>query len=173
MVAFNGTALVQVADMDWNVHSSDELFTRLVNEVRQASAHMLRGTKGRLAGFFWMQGESDAMSSNAQPGMSLLYRQNLEALINRFRRSFKNSNLPVVIARIAVPETDARGRHFGYRDRVREAQQAVAEADPRIALISTDDLPRQADDLHFTTQGQLEMGRRFIVAWLQLTRGMD
>ena len=119
-----------------------------------------------------MQGESDARSTNAQPDMSLLYRHNLEALINEFRWRFKNNNLPVVIARIAVPETDAHGRHFDYRDTIREAQRALAEADPHITLISTDDLPRQTDDLHFTAQGQLEMGRRFITAWLRLTRDM-
>ena len=102
--------------------------------------------------------------------MSLLYRQNLEALIDEVRREFDNIDLAVVIARISVPEIDTHGRHFGYRDTIREAQQAIAEADHYVALISTDDLPRQPDDLHFTAQGQQEMGKRFITEWLQLTR---
>jgi len=169
-VAFNGTALAQVEGMDWNVQSGNELLDQLINEVRRALSHMPKRTKGRLAGFFWMQGESDARSASEQPGMSLLYRQNLEALIEEVRLKFDKLDLPVVIARIAVPEVDTRGRHFAYRDTVREAQQAIAEADRYVALISTDDLPRQPDDLHFTAQGQWEMGKRFIAEWLQLTQ---
>lgn len=169
-VAFNSTALAQVAGMDWNVQSSNELLEHLVNEIHRALTHMPKRTKGWLAGIFWMQGESDARSASEQPGMSILYRQNLEALIDEVRRKFDKINLPVVIARIAVPEVDARGRRFGYRDTIREAQQAVAEADRYVAMISTDDLPRQTDDLHFTAQGQQEMGKRFIAEWLQLTQ---
>lgn len=169
-VAFNGTALAQVTDPDWNARSSNELFEHLVNEVHRALTQMPKRTKGKLAGLFWMQGESDASSNRAQPGMSLLYRQNLDALIDEVRREFDNIDLAVVIARISVPEIDTHGRHFGYRDTIREAQQAIAEADHYVALISTDDLPRQPDDLHFTAQGQQEMGKRFITEWLQLTR---
>lgn len=167
-VAFNGTALALVDSMDWNVQSSNELFAQLLHQIHEALSQLPNNTKGILAGFFWIQGESDAKSNNAQPDMSLLYRQNLEALIKKVRKEFNKTDLPVVIARIAVPEVDARGRYFGHRDIIRGAQQAVAEADRRIALISTDDLEKQNDQLHYTSQGQLEMGQRLFEAWLQL-----
>lgn len=167
-VAFNGTYLGRSARLDWNVNSNNELFHRLIGEINRSANNMPEHKIGWLAGFFWIQGESDAKSSSEQPAIALAYYQNLKALIESIRRKFDCPFLPVVIARIAVPEVDARGRRFSYRNIIRGAQEALARNDNFIGMISTDDLPKQPDNLHFTSQGQLEMGRKLAEAWLCL-----
>ena len=167
-VTFDGTALARVGKPDWNVDSG-ELFTRMLEEVKSALREAEGTAEARLAGFFWMQGESDAVEGKAQPGMAKRYRKNLQALVVTLRKHFGQDTLPVVIARISPPERDRKGRHFRYREMVRRAQRQVAMGDRWTALVETTDLSRQEDDLHFTAESQQVLGGRFADAWLALT----
>ena len=53
---------------------------------------------------------------------------------------------------------------FSFKEVVRQAMAAVAEADPLVFLVDTDDLQLKSDSLHFGTEGQLGMGTRFAEA---------
>lgn len=59
-------------------------------------------------------------------------------------------------------------RGFPHIEQVRTAQKQVAATVPRTSLVPIDGLSRKRDQVHFDTQGQLELGRRFAAAYLKL-----
>lgn len=116
-----------------------------------------------IAGFFWMQGETDAYST----GTAGRYRTNFTQFLQRVRSDLGNSNLPVVFGRIS----NSTHPLMTYRSTVRAAQAAVDAADPNAAMVDTDDLPLNvADNIHYTDASLKVLGQRFARAWLMLAR---
>lgn len=85
------------------------------------------------------------------------------------QRDFGAPALPFLIAQICprIIELDTLRHRHPCREPVRESQEAVAQADPYVALIPTDDLP-ESDNLHFDTAGLIVLGRRYARAYVQL-----
>ena len=166
-VAFDGTSLGQSPGADWNV-SSNELFGQLLGQVAMAMDALPSHLEPVLCGFFWMQGESDAVAGNGQPALAEGYGKNLRDLVIALRQALARPGLPVIIARISPPAVDRRGRRFPFRGQVRRGQTEVAQALEQMAVIDTRGLPRQADDLHFTAEAQQQLGLRFARAWWRL-----
>ncbi len=165
-VAFNSTALSQLPVTDWNPESKNELYDLLVSEVQLALANLPFGYTGKIAGFVWVQGESDAQSKGLkgtlarQPEMASRYKINLQMFIQNLRRDFSYKKLPVLISEISVPEIDSSGREFLYRDLIAQAQYEVAAMDMNIILVHTNGLDKSLDLLHYTVTGQAELGLR-------------
>lgn len=105
-----------------------------------------------IEGMAWMQGESDC-NDNEAPN----YAANLAAFINDVRATYR-ADLPFVVGRLSANQTN---RQPGPLAIVMAAQTAVAEADPRVGLVDTDDFGLLSDDLHFSTPGILDMGVAF------------
>lgn len=167
-VARGGVTLGQVSGDDWHPNSSGELYDRLLTRIGQAQADIINnGDTPVLAGFYWMQGESDAKSGGAgsppppQPGTANSYEANLNLLLLSLRGDLGMPELPVVIGQISAPDIDADGREFLFNDTVAAAQANVAASDPWTWLVATDDLPLRPDQLHFDAVGQEMLGVRF------------
>jgi hypothetical protein len=155
-LAFNGTSL----HWHWNSARPDGLYQALVGRVRYARS-ILSETTDRpttLAGFFWMQGESDANHRD----QALAYGKLLTTFIKALRTDLAAPKLPVVIGRIQ----DLRhvSSRFGrYSDVVRREQAAVARNTPNVFAVSTDGLERDTlSPIHFSSRGTLDLGRRFV-----------
>jgi len=159
---------------DWNpdgVSRGDEdvyrgpVYPALLAAVDAVSKQVReQGETPLIAGMLWMQGERDSVIEV----MANAYDANLRAFILQVREDLGNTDLPFLMGQIGpriIELPDLEYRH-AFRDTVREAQTAVAESMPDVALIGTDDLP-QSDNLHFTTAGLLELGRRYAVTYLQ------
>jgi hypothetical protein len=152
--AVSGTNLFD----QWNPGGSGNLYDAMVARVNQSIADLQtqRGETAYVAGFFWMQGESDAMSAAFRGD----YAANLTNLIASVRAEFGKPNLPFVFGQIidfAPPDSTS----------VRAQQQAVADAVPTTAFILTDDLPHN-DFIHFSGQGIYTMGERFAAGYLSI-----
>lgn len=115
-----------------------------------AAAHPLATLD--LQAMVWMQGESDAVS-----GLSTSYQANLVAFIADVRATY-GASLPFVIARLSSQQTALDAGHLAT---VRAAQDAVAAADPRTAVFSTDGFGIKTDNLHFNGAGLQAMGSAF------------
>jgi hypothetical protein len=89
------------------------------------------------------------------------YQENLPRWIESTRRDIGNATMPIAMNR-AVPPVPGRP---SYLDVVRQAQDSLKL--PAFRVFDCDDVPR-GDKVHFTTEGQLEMGRRFATAMLEL-----
>jgi len=129
------------------------LYQRLLEQVAAITAN--RETE--LAAVFWMQGERDAR----YPAAGAAYERNFAALIQRIRRDLKAPDLPFIFGQVNPPA----GTYPGLAA-VRAAQVRVAERVGRTTLVTTDDLTKRPDRLHYDTQGQLALGRRFAAAYL-------
>lgn len=102
-----------------------------------------------IEGMLWLQGERDAKG-----GLEDGYESNLTAFIADVRATY-GADLLFVIGRLSIDQTDIPPGPLGV---VRAAQAAVADADPRAALLDTDVFGMKGDDLHFDAAGQQQIG---------------
>ncbi|WP_437563266.1 sialate O-acetylesterase [Sorangium sp. So ce542] len=123
-----------------------------------------------IAGLLWMQGENEAGWAAA-----FGYGDTLRGFIATIREDLGAPGLPVVLGRISDNLYPANGGPIAAGkeaniDAVRAAQVAVAEEDPRVAWVDTDDFaPRRADDTwHFDSAAYQRLGERFAEAYLAL-----
>jgi len=105
--------------------------------------------------FCWMQGERDAKEK-----LNAAYGDALKQLIANLRRDLKQPNMNFVIGRIS-DHLKADNKPW---EAVRQAQVALAQADPRGAWVDCDDLNNKGnnDDLHYTKEGYELLGRRYV-----------
>lgn len=151
--AVNGTNLYS----QWNPSTPGGLYSQMVAQVQTALADLpvqQPGVTGKVAGFFWMQGESDVGRTTAQ------YQTDLTNFIAAVRAQFGDPNLPFIFGLIndAGPGTDL----------IRQAQENVAATVSNAILVDTDGYPRDTpgDDIHFNTQGTIDLGIGFGDAFL-------
>jgi hypothetical protein len=134
-----------------------------------------------IRGMIWQQGENDAFSGNLATtnatviaafvhAVSDQYGTNLAHFIQRVREQFSSPDMLFVYGYVLPPPNNPPGR-----DAVRRGERAVDQnsgdplAVPGAFVVATDDLPHRAtdpgtrypqDDLHFSTNGTLDLGRR-------------
>lgn len=132
-----------------------DLYDVLLAKVHGAIA----GKKIDSVTFVWMQGEADA-----QRGLAAVYEASLRGLVRQLRDDLQRPDLSVVIGRLSDYKNGAAGW-----DAVRLAQEKVAREDPRGAWVDTDDLNGAKNDLHYTREGYVELGRRFAAKSIELT----
>ena len=134
-------------------------FSVLADTMEGAAAELDgQGQPWRWAGFIWMQGESDALDAT----MTAAYEVNLTRLIDAVRTITDEPELPSSIGLIS------RESYWTYADAVRSAQQAVADADPFVVTVETDDLPRNSLDLaHYDGPSNRVLGTRFALSVLE------
>ena len=152
----------------------------------------------KVAGFFWLQGESDAVKG----AHAEAYEANLTELVAKVRKDFGAPKLPVVIAKIHPGHPDRNyGQVWGGTkkgiDTVRAAQAKVAGAVGNAAVVETSDLKlltkewyqKKGTDrktfndgvlldlmdkdkflapVHFDADGIRAIGTRMAAAWLDL-----
>ncbi|KYG02169.1 hypothetical protein BE20_51475, partial [Sorangium cellulosum] len=141
--------------------------TRLDNALARLESE---GHDVEIAGLLWMQGENEAGWAAA-----FSYGDTLRGFIAAIREDLGAPGLPVVLGRISDNLYPANGGPIAAGkeaniDAVRAAQVAVAEEDPRVAWVDTDDFaPRRADDTwHFDSAAYQLLGERFAEAYLAL-----
>jgi len=127
-------------------------FQQTMTQGLAALATRHPGATIEVLGMVWLQGESDAVAGRAN-----LYQENLTRFIADVRATY-GARLPFVIARLSSSQTNLDA---GYLAQVRAAQDAVAAADPLTGIISTDGFPLNADNLHFSADGQQAIGNAF------------
>ncbi len=101
---------------------------------------------------FWVQGERDTKSVQ----LAKTYSANLKKLIGALRKDFKKPKLAFIIAKVSIPEA--------FRPAVKEVQKAqekVSKEKPFVHIFATDSFKKNADKVHFSTQGQLQLGQMF------------
>lgn len=106
------------------------------------------------SGFFWMQGESDAV----QKASAEVYRERLEAFIVDLRREWSDTSARWILGQIDVQPA------WPWADLVREGTIVAAEALERVSLVETVGLP--TDGVHYTAEGTKRLGILFADRWL-------
>ena len=102
-----------------------------------------------------MQGESDAYSQT----YAAAYADNLRHLIDRVREDVSADEMPFAMGIIDCINCP-------YRETVRAAQAEVAAESALVMAVETEDLPQNADNLHFDGSGVRTLGERLAGALL-------
>lgn len=113
---------------------------------------LLKNVRHEQVAVLWMQGERDAR----KPKAGVDYYHNFQKLILAFRQDANDNQLPFLFGEVNPP-----AHAYAARDTVREAQIRIANEDPNAFLIETDDLEKWEDNLHYSSKGLLELGRRY------------
>lgn len=114
-------------------------------------------TQGIVKGILWHQGESDANTRSIP-----LYKDNLKKLFGIFREYAANDKLPVLMGELgSFSKTPAEW------NTINEIIRQYAVSDPNAYLIQTSDLKHKGDFIHFDSEGQRQMGKRFAEAYLK------
>ena len=154
--ARNGANLASQWDPDYE----DSLYPRMRERANEAIAALKSlGYHVEIAGFFWMQGESDASNES----MAKDYELNLSNFIRAVRRDFHSPNLPFVYGMVHFSNDNSC-----CGEAVRTAQRQV-EADVAFTrAVETRDLTLHPDEVHFDSKGIIMLGDRFANAWLTM-----
>lgn len=137
-----------------SLYRNVKLFSNFLEKVKIAKQH------GEIKGILWHQGESDANPKNIPS-----YRQRLSLLFTRFRQAIGNDSLPVMLGELANFPKDQSNRAS-----INQAISEYARQDKHTAVIVTNDLGHKGDSLHFDSEAQRTMGRRFAEVYLQRSR---
>lgn len=113
-----------------------------------------------IAGFLWMQGESDAFDAD----QAAAYNANLTALIADVRTRY-GADLPFLIGQL--PSGQYAPTPPAGHAAVRQAQANVAQLNAMAELIVTDTFTLKADVIHFDALGQQKLGQAFAQAALE------
>ncbi len=131
--------------------SAGRLYENLMRYVQRCT----EGRQTKFMGVLWMQGERDARF----PAAGTIYEKNFRSFIERIREDLGARSLPFVYGIVNPPP-----ENYPAAGEVREAQRILPEKMSHIKMVDTDDLSKWDDDLHYDTQGQIELGKRFAEA---------
>lgn len=134
--------------------SAGPLFKKLITTARVG----FKNKNTVLAGILWMQGEADAK----YPVAAKQYAGNLSRFVNKLRAELKSPNALFIMGSINPPQ-----KFFPATAIVQQAQRVATRRIRNIRLIKTDDLEKRNDHLHYSTKGQLELGKRFAREFLR------
>jgi hypothetical protein len=113
---------------------------------------------GEVKGIIWHQGESDANDKDL-PG----YPSRIDKLFKNFRYVLGDDKLPIIMG-----ELGSYSKTNENWQMINKAIHAYAEKEKNTSVINTQDLNHKGDFVHFNSDGQREMGRRFAEAYLSL-----
>jgi hypothetical protein len=150
----------------WNASAPGVLYTDMMDVIDEALFELGNlGLHAELAGFFFMHGEWDAIST----ADAAAYENNLTDFIQHVRTDLNTPDLPFIIGRVNKwIFLSPFGISQANVDLVRQAQEAVAGNDAFATLCDTDDLEVNFEFVHFTAAGEVLLGHLFAVAYLGL-----
>ncbi|UZO82236.1 sialate O-acetylesterase [Aquimarina sp. ERC-38] len=117
-----------------------------------------KGKDYKIIGMAWMQGENDALKEFAATS----YAENLQKLIEKYRTTFNEENMPFVFGQI-----NSRYGIKGGPAIVRSQMEKVPTMVQNTAILKTttdktwSDYPKHKDNVHYNAEGQKRLGIAF------------
>jgi hypothetical protein len=114
----------------------------------------------------WLQGESD---SNTQAQLDA-YEARLLDLIDRYRRDLGDPDLPFIVCTIgSFIAAGEKAKRFPFSEEINKILLNLPEKRKRTACVDARDLVGHiGDQLHYDTGSQIEIGKRYAKAYLDL-----
>jgi len=141
--------------VQWSPTNPKSFYVGLLGMVNAAR----KERKITIVGMLWMQGERDAKFEK----MAETYAVNLAKFIEAARKDYKSPDMFFIAGRVNPPKPK-----FPHVDVVRKAQEDCKAA--RYAVIDCDTLKKGPDNLHYATEGYIEMGYKFADRMLALMK---
>ncbi len=146
-------------DSDLTERTNEKHYGSLYRHLVGLTKTILNPESDEIEGVLWMQGERDAKF----PDLADQYKECFRHLIGKLRIDLGTPGLPFVYGQINPPADQ-----FTSTETVRKAQVDLSKTVERVQMVHTDDLAKLPDQLHYSTAGQIELGRRFGTAMLEL-----
>ncbi|MAO15461.1 MULTISPECIES: sialate O-acetylesterase [Flavobacteriaceae] len=127
-------------------------FGSMYNRLIKLTDSLTEGLNAKVKALIWMQGERDARIPEAGKD----YYGNFEKLINSVRIDYENQEMPIIFGKINPPKA-----WFPALDNVVDAQIRISEEIPNTYFIDTDSLEKLNDDIHYSSNGQINLGIKF------------
>jgi hypothetical protein len=135
------------------------LYTRSLALVEEAN-QQLKG-KGRLKAILWLQGESDATEELYQS-----YEEKLLDLIDRYRTYFEDPKLPFIACTIG---SFIKSPRFSKSKEINAILLSIAQKRENVACLDARDIKGHVgDSLHYNSEAQQEIGRRYATAYRKM-----
>jgi hypothetical protein len=132
-------------------YDENSLYLNMIKKALAASS------QGKIEGLLFFQGENDTEGDSTDHYDD--WDRMFEEFVSNVRADLKNDSLPVIFAQIGKGENR-------LLKKVKERQAAVTINN--VVMIKTDDLNYKENDVpHYTTEGYMEIGRRFGEAWIK------
>ncbi|MEI8273867.1 MAG: sialate O-acetylesterase [Paludibacter sp.] len=131
--------------------AKEDFYHLLINSTIKPALNNItaNGDSYELAGFLWMQGESDAITQAS----ANVYESNLSNFINDIRKDLNVEKMPFIIAKIdAVPS-------WSFNAIVRQAEDNVASKLQSVGIFDTHGF--ETDGVHYLAAGYVKMGIQF------------
>ncbi|EPS63422.1 hypothetical protein M569_11363 [Genlisea aurea] len=120
--------------------------------IKRAKAARIDGG-GEIRAMLWYQGESDASAELVD-----LYKANLEAVFRNLRADLSSPSLPII--QVAI----VSGGEQQFVDKIRQIQREIDL--PNSVCVDAAGLQLKGDNLHLTTEAQVQLGRLLADAYL-------
>lgn len=128
-----------------------------------ANAQKKAPLKTEVKAILWLQGESDATKEGCRS-----YEQKLLDLVDRYRADLNNSELPFIACTIGTFLKSHKKLNQG--EKINEILLSLPSKRKHTACVDARDLTGHIGDrLHYNTESQIEIGKRFAKAYLKLT----
>ena len=152
---------------DWRVNSTVDsgpdgpegfLYRALLEEVNDRLADLRAdGSTANIKGFVWHQGESDSGSNQ--------YVERYIEFVESVRDEF-GENIPFVVGEISRDVDDYANFNANLNQLVADSANNISGVPSNIFLVSSLGLETPSNDpIHFSANGQLELGQRFALSF--------
>jgi hypothetical protein len=139
---------------DWlpTTTSTPALYPWMMEKVNSSLDQLAAlGYQPDISGFLWIQGEGDAN----QEDKALAYDENLAVLASHLRADLATADMPFLFNQAHID------LNRPFVDELRASQAQAVALDPNMHMVNFDDLPLGPDNVHWTPETHVELGRRF------------
>ncbi|MHC4630028.1 MAG: sialate O-acetylesterase [Planctomycetota bacterium] len=171
ILAWSPTWTKKKADLTGDGHKGN-LWKALTDKVRNAR----QSADCEVMGFVWQQGGKDMQK--LETGKA--YLENLKVLITALRKETGAADLPFILGSYRIDEIpddltgidpQKLGAKYGRHGAayVLKAQSDIQKAAPPCKMVPLRNLERHPQNVHYNTNGQLDLGKLFAEGYLALT----
>lgn len=119
------------------------------------------------SGIIWMQGESDAVLTEA---IAKRYYFNLKRLMDLIRSTFRDDELPIVIGKISDSGLENNGKTWTHGELIEYAQEKFVRNDKKATILRDTKYYQYSDPWHYDSSGYIDMGIKFAEAIYKLNK---
>jgi len=137
-------------------------YEKTIRKANKAMADFPEGT-ARIAGVLWLQGESDSLENRYG-----VYSEKLTDLVVRLRTDLNDPELPFVACTIR-PDIIPKGKYLHVKE-INDDLLNLPKQVPNTACVDARDLDdgHIGDYMHYNTEAQQIIGRRFAVEYFRM-----
>lgn len=137
----------QQDEPEWDGKPTPQFYAEAVRRTKQALQY------GELKGILWHQGENDSYTARDRDS----YMEKLSGMVSDLRADLNAPDVPFVAAEVCVD---------GLGNKINPILRQIRSFVPYSFCVSADGLGMRDDNIHFTREAQIELGKRYADAFL-------